>query len=619
MDNNLVSFMAIHNQRYKTINLSCVENKKLTWKAKGIHNYFITRPHGWTINKNDLIGRSTDGETSLKSGIRELIWAGYLFRFIQRNEKGQITRWLYVVVEEPTTEDEIFKHLIEKGQDVWKTYRNGKNPNGDDDDGIISGNDAQPIDSKEEVNTEESNISLLAGNPSVVSGSPLIIRNVSNKNSDKSEVDNEDESSLSPSSSSETAADVADFDAAGRVLEDQAHPKPFKINRRPIPLNRREAIRINAEVEKYKHQNQEPSPVNTLKPSEEVCLLVEHWEGLGLKATSPDKAPKTYNKNIRSLKKILNGTLIPNQSSLTPDQIKSAMTSYSLAALDADFEPSNVEYKKHLASTSISEFCWNPHAKGGARSHLINYLNTPPKPCAKKQTLESVEDEHPEITKRLRRFYMRYVFAGLSKPKLPEKDENKFRLASKMIMDFIKENRNRIQGISCDGSDLVDLFCEAIQDHYGERVNMVYPGTFCSSFALGRFAAKLNVEGLIIGAIIDPVHGTSSKSIHQMKVEPAIKSEADPLLSIDQFTKTKYDPQCGLFPHEAYGEYRKEREKRLDETRKKESPKSTISPMERQRRAEIRRNAVLSKMSVPEYCRANNISLEKPTIHQTTV
>ena len=72
-ENNLLVIPNDHNKNYKTISLLCVLDPDLSWKAKGIHNYLITRPSNWAIRKADLEKRSLESKGKLDAGINELI------------------------------------------------------------------------------------------------------------------------------------------------------------------------------------------------------------------------------------------------------------------------------------------------------------------------------------------------------------------------------------------------------------------------------------------------------------------------------------------------------------------------------------------------------------------
>ena len=74
---------------------------KLSYKAKGILAYLLSRPDNWIINVSDVVNHSPDGEFAVRTGIKELIIAGYVQRKVERNEKNQIVRWVMEVHEQP--------------------------------------------------------------------------------------------------------------------------------------------------------------------------------------------------------------------------------------------------------------------------------------------------------------------------------------------------------------------------------------------------------------------------------------------------------------------------------------------------------------------------------------
>ena len=113
---NLLVFRTEHNKNYKTINLTCVQDKKLSWKAKGLHNYLITRPPNWEISIGSLTQQSTNGIDSLYAGIRELIKSKYVFRIIKRNEKNQFEKGGYLTAEIPQSIEVITKKLERQGE-----------------------------------------------------------------------------------------------------------------------------------------------------------------------------------------------------------------------------------------------------------------------------------------------------------------------------------------------------------------------------------------------------------------------------------------------------------------------------------------------------------------------
>ena len=77
-----------------------VQNKNLSWKAKGILWYLLQLPDDWKINLVHLEKQATDGRESLKSGFKELKKNGYIEHDTIR-EKGKIIGHIWIVHETP--------------------------------------------------------------------------------------------------------------------------------------------------------------------------------------------------------------------------------------------------------------------------------------------------------------------------------------------------------------------------------------------------------------------------------------------------------------------------------------------------------------------------------------
>lgn len=65
------------NNPYFMLNRSAAEDKRLSYKAVGIHTYLMSKPDDWTIRETDLAARHTEGTAAVRSGLRELRMAGY--------------------------------------------------------------------------------------------------------------------------------------------------------------------------------------------------------------------------------------------------------------------------------------------------------------------------------------------------------------------------------------------------------------------------------------------------------------------------------------------------------------------------------------------------------------
>jgi hypothetical protein len=82
---------------YTQIPNSFLQNKKLSWKARGLMSYMMSLPHDWEFYFRDLQQRATDGESSLLSGIKELEENNYLIRKRRHNERGNFIGHEYIL------------------------------------------------------------------------------------------------------------------------------------------------------------------------------------------------------------------------------------------------------------------------------------------------------------------------------------------------------------------------------------------------------------------------------------------------------------------------------------------------------------------------------------------
>lgn len=82
------------------IDKNILSDKKISWKAKGILAYLLSKPDNWVTYMTDIQKQSKDGRDSVSSGVKELLDAGYLERRRLR-EKGRFKGWEYIVFEVP--------------------------------------------------------------------------------------------------------------------------------------------------------------------------------------------------------------------------------------------------------------------------------------------------------------------------------------------------------------------------------------------------------------------------------------------------------------------------------------------------------------------------------------
>lgn len=90
-------------KNYASIDNAAIEDDLISWKARGILCYLLSRPDCWQVRMCELEKRSKrDGRESVRSGIQELMRAGYIRREKRRGTDGKIIEWTYEVREKPS-------------------------------------------------------------------------------------------------------------------------------------------------------------------------------------------------------------------------------------------------------------------------------------------------------------------------------------------------------------------------------------------------------------------------------------------------------------------------------------------------------------------------------------
>lgn len=81
---------------YAQIDKTCLEDARLSWKAKGVLTYLLSKPDQWRLNIDDLKKRSKDGRDSIYSALAELRAAGYaeLVNSFDENNKLLGKEWI---------------------------------------------------------------------------------------------------------------------------------------------------------------------------------------------------------------------------------------------------------------------------------------------------------------------------------------------------------------------------------------------------------------------------------------------------------------------------------------------------------------------------------------------
>lgn len=97
-----------HSSDYTCISNQAIRDKRLSYKARGLHHLLLSYPNNCTLNIDHLATESDkDGRAAIMSALNELQEHGYMIMRRVRNEQtGQFIGWEKVIREAPIPQDE---------------------------------------------------------------------------------------------------------------------------------------------------------------------------------------------------------------------------------------------------------------------------------------------------------------------------------------------------------------------------------------------------------------------------------------------------------------------------------------------------------------------------------
>lgn len=93
-----------HKENYTCIN-NDVFRSELSLKARGMLCTMLSLPDDWEFSENGLQAILKDGQTSIRSAIKELESAGFLSRTRERDENGRMGKCVWIVCDYPRFEN----------------------------------------------------------------------------------------------------------------------------------------------------------------------------------------------------------------------------------------------------------------------------------------------------------------------------------------------------------------------------------------------------------------------------------------------------------------------------------------------------------------------------------
>jgi len=92
---------AARRHRYVIVDQAAVEDTRLSWAARGLLAYLLSRPDDWKVLVNDLKKRGNLGRDGIYALLRELRQAGYVRFERNRDAQGRMRGGTYIVSEIP--------------------------------------------------------------------------------------------------------------------------------------------------------------------------------------------------------------------------------------------------------------------------------------------------------------------------------------------------------------------------------------------------------------------------------------------------------------------------------------------------------------------------------------
>jgi hypothetical protein len=93
---------APHKSNYSVIDNRVLNDERLSWRARGLLAYLLSKPDGWQVMTQNLVNSSPDGRRIVEVTMTELETLGYVERPGQlRNDRGRFDSVTTIVREEP--------------------------------------------------------------------------------------------------------------------------------------------------------------------------------------------------------------------------------------------------------------------------------------------------------------------------------------------------------------------------------------------------------------------------------------------------------------------------------------------------------------------------------------
>ena len=102
-------------ERFSIVDNKVIEDKRLSFKARGLLIYMLSKPDDWKFYTDELAKRSSkDGVSAIKSALNEIENAGYLTRKQEHKKNGQFASQDWILTDTSTIPPQVEKPLADK-------------------------------------------------------------------------------------------------------------------------------------------------------------------------------------------------------------------------------------------------------------------------------------------------------------------------------------------------------------------------------------------------------------------------------------------------------------------------------------------------------------------------
>jgi hypothetical protein len=103
---------------FTQISNALFEDDRLSYRAKGVLGYLLSRPDNWRFNKTDLVRRSAEGRDAVYKALDELKEQSYLHIYRNQLEDGTFNGWVWEYDDTPFTPESLKTRNTENPQEI---------------------------------------------------------------------------------------------------------------------------------------------------------------------------------------------------------------------------------------------------------------------------------------------------------------------------------------------------------------------------------------------------------------------------------------------------------------------------------------------------------------------